>query len=184
MTQTVKNLPAMWETWVRSLSWEDPLEKGMATHSSIHAWRIPMDWEAWQATIHGVANSWTRLSEHSTTHICNSQSYMWFLIIYVVSDPCCKNIGSKWRILGPPSVQLVSSSDPTVPRTAQTPYPSGCCFQLPPLMAYFSLPILNCSLISKHAMFLTASSPMQIQSSHFAIITGLHDCLSHRTQSR
>ena len=37
----VKNPPAMWETWVRSLGWEDALEKGMATHSSILAWRIP-----------------------------------------------------------------------------------------------------------------------------------------------
>ena len=37
----VKNLPAMQETWVQSLGWEDPLEKGMATHSSILAWRIP-----------------------------------------------------------------------------------------------------------------------------------------------
>ena len=37
----VKNPPAMWETWVRSLGWEDPLEEGMATHSSILAWRIP-----------------------------------------------------------------------------------------------------------------------------------------------
>ena len=37
----VKNLPAMWETWVQSLGWEDPLEEGMATHSSILAWRIP-----------------------------------------------------------------------------------------------------------------------------------------------
>ena len=36
-----KNLPAMWETWVQFLGWEDPLEKGMATHSSIVAWRIP-----------------------------------------------------------------------------------------------------------------------------------------------
>ena len=41
MAQTVKNLPAMWETWVRSLGREDPLDKGMATHSSILAWRIP-----------------------------------------------------------------------------------------------------------------------------------------------
>ena len=41
VTQTVKNLPAMQETWVQSLGWEDPLEKGMATHSSILAWRIP-----------------------------------------------------------------------------------------------------------------------------------------------
>ena len=39
--QTVKNLPAMWETWVQSLGWDDPLEEGMATHSSILAWRIP-----------------------------------------------------------------------------------------------------------------------------------------------
>jgi len=37
----VKNLPAMWETWVQSLGWEDPLEKGIATHSSILSWRIP-----------------------------------------------------------------------------------------------------------------------------------------------
>ena len=41
VVQTVKNLPAMWETWVRSLGWEDSLEEGMATHSSILAWRIP-----------------------------------------------------------------------------------------------------------------------------------------------
>ena len=41
MAQTVTNLPAMWETWVRSLCWEGPLEKGIATHSSILAWRIP-----------------------------------------------------------------------------------------------------------------------------------------------
>ena len=43
MAQTVKSPPAMWETWVPSLGWEDPLEEGMATHSSIPAWRVPMD---------------------------------------------------------------------------------------------------------------------------------------------
>jgi len=43
LAQTVKNLPAMRETWVRSLGWEDPLEEGMATHSSILVWRIPID---------------------------------------------------------------------------------------------------------------------------------------------
>ena len=41
MAQLIKNQPAMRETWVRSLGWEDPLEEGMATHSSIVAWRIP-----------------------------------------------------------------------------------------------------------------------------------------------
>ena len=51
--QLVKNPPEMWEIWVRSLGWEDPLEEGMAIHSSILAWRIPMDREACQATVHG-----------------------------------------------------------------------------------------------------------------------------------
>ena len=41
VAQLVKNPPAMWETWVQSLGWEDPLEKGKTTHSSILAWRIP-----------------------------------------------------------------------------------------------------------------------------------------------
>ena len=47
VAQMVKNLPAMWETCVPSLGWEGHLEKGMATHSSILAWRIPMDRGAW-----------------------------------------------------------------------------------------------------------------------------------------
>ena len=55
MAQTVKNLPAMQDAWVRSLGWEDPLEEAMATHSSILAWRIPMDRGAWQAAVHRVA---------------------------------------------------------------------------------------------------------------------------------
>ena len=58
----VKNLPAVQETWVQSLGWEDPLEEGMTTHSSILAWRIPKDRGALRATVHGVAKSRTRLS--------------------------------------------------------------------------------------------------------------------------
>ena len=53
----------MQETWVPFLGWEDPLEEGMVTYTSILAWRIPMDREAWRATIQGVANSQTRLSD-------------------------------------------------------------------------------------------------------------------------
>ena len=60
MAQMVKNL----ETWVQSLGWEDPLEEGMATHSSILAWRVPVDRGAWRATVHGTAKSWTRLSQY------------------------------------------------------------------------------------------------------------------------
>ena len=63
MTQMVKNLPAMWETWVWSLDWEDPLEGSMATHTTILSWRIPMDRGAWWATVHGVIKSWTWLSD-------------------------------------------------------------------------------------------------------------------------
>ena len=63
MAQTVKNLPAMRETQVRSLGWEDPLEKGMATHSSILVWRIPWPEEpGGPHTVHGVAKRWTQLS--------------------------------------------------------------------------------------------------------------------------
>ena len=60
--QTVKNLPAMRETWVRSLGWKDSLEKGMANHSSSLAWKIPMDRGAWRAIVHGVTKNRTRLS--------------------------------------------------------------------------------------------------------------------------
>ena len=59
----VTNLPAMWETWVQSLGLEDPLEKELTTHSSILAWRIPMDRGTWQALVHGAAKSQTRMSD-------------------------------------------------------------------------------------------------------------------------
>ena len=60
VSQMVKNLSAVQETWVRSLDWENPLAKGMAAHSSILAWRIP--WTgAWRAAVHGTPKSHTRL---------------------------------------------------------------------------------------------------------------------------
>ena len=58
MAQVVKNLPAVQETQVQSLGWEDPLEKGMATHSSILAWRIP-----WTEEPGGIGKNWTQMSE-------------------------------------------------------------------------------------------------------------------------
>ena len=61
VAQLIKNLPAMWETWVQSLGWEDPLDEGLATHSSILAWRIPMDRGTW-AAVHGVTKTWPLLS--------------------------------------------------------------------------------------------------------------------------
>ena len=61
--QTLKNLPAMQETQLQSLGWEDSLEKEMAIHSSILAWRIPMDRGTWQAIVHGVTKSRTQQSD-------------------------------------------------------------------------------------------------------------------------
>jgi len=63
IAQLVKNQPAMRETWVQSLVWEVSLEEGMATHSSILAWRIPKDRGAWRVTVHGIAKNWTRLRD-------------------------------------------------------------------------------------------------------------------------
>ena len=57
VAQMVKSLPAMRKTWVQPLGWKDSLEKGMAIHSNILAWRIPIDRGAWQAIAHGVAKS-------------------------------------------------------------------------------------------------------------------------------
>ena len=68
MAQTVKYLPAMQETQVRSLAQEDPLEKEMATHSSILAWKIPWTEEPCKAIVHGVAMSRTQLSDFTSLH--------------------------------------------------------------------------------------------------------------------
>ena len=65
VAQRLKRLPPMRETRVQSLGWEDPLQKEMAIHSSILAWRIPMERGAWQATVHGVTKSRTRLKRLS-----------------------------------------------------------------------------------------------------------------------
>ena len=67
----VKNPPAMKEMLVLSLDWEDPLKEGMATHSSILAWRISVDRGAWWATVHRAIKSWTQLKQPST-HTCVS----------------------------------------------------------------------------------------------------------------
>ena len=67
--QTVRNPPAMWETGVRSLGWGDPLEEDMATHSSILAWRIPMDRGAWWVTY----SPWGRKQSDMTERLSTAQ---------------------------------------------------------------------------------------------------------------
>ena len=75
--QMVKNLPAMRETWVRSLGWEGPLEEGMATHSSILTWRIPMDKRAWQATVLGVSESDSTEQLSMTHYFQRDSGHFW-----------------------------------------------------------------------------------------------------------
>ena len=83
-----KNPPAMQETWVQFLVWKDLLEEGMANHSSILAWGIPMDRGAWQATVHGVAQSWTRLSDYARTHTQQKPTQYCKAIILQLMNKC------------------------------------------------------------------------------------------------
>ena len=70
LSQTVKNPPAIQETWVRSLDWEDPLEEGMATHSSLECSCLenPMNRGTWRATVDGVAKSWNMTEQLTPPH--------------------------------------------------------------------------------------------------------------------
>ena len=88
VAQTVKNLPAMQETWVQSLDWEDPLEKEMATHSSILAWRIP-----WREEPCGHS-PWDRKKSKMTKRLTllfmniNSQTFPMYLWAYFINYRC------------------------------------------------------------------------------------------------
>ena len=78
MAQTVKNPPPMSETWVRSLGWEDSLEEGMTTHSSILAWRIPMGRGVWQA----INNPWAHKESDTTEQLSTAQHNMLLLDVH------------------------------------------------------------------------------------------------------
>ena len=80
VAQTVKCLSKMQETQVRSLGWEDTLEKEMATHSRVLAWRIPGT-EEWWASVYGVAQSWTRLKRLSSSSSSNSIYVFFFYLL-------------------------------------------------------------------------------------------------------
>ena len=97
VAQIVKNPPAMRETWVWSLGWDDPLEEGMATYFSILAWRISMDRVSWWATVHGIAElDMTEQLKHSTAndlkchfyYIPNSKSILESVSLYFVPLIC------------------------------------------------------------------------------------------------
>ena len=94
MAQRVKHLSAMQETWVRSLDWEDPLEKEMATHSSILAWRIPWTEEPGGLQSTGVTKSRTQLSDFTFTFFSfiKSSKILLCVSLEVEPRPCLKAI--------------------------------------------------------------------------------------------
>ena len=88
IAQLVKNLPAMQETWVRSLSWEDLLEKGKGNSLQYSCLENPMDGGAWEAAVHGVTKSRTRLSDFTFTFF--SLDFKWnhiYNLSYVQDNP-------------------------------------------------------------------------------------------------
>ena len=92
VAQLVKNPPAMRKTWVQSLGWEDPLEKGTATHPSILAWRIP-----WTVIVHGVAKSWTWLSDWTVAMVLWTFWKAWGKQTQDKGDSAWKRGQALWR---------------------------------------------------------------------------------------
>ena len=98
VTQLVKNPPAMWETWVQNLGWEDPLEKGKAAHSSMLAWRTP--WSPWGHRESDAAERLHSASLQLTDDLLNlSPAFFQGLALYVVIYPfsCSKTKG--WQLV-------------------------------------------------------------------------------------
>ena len=94
LAQMVMNLPGMRETWVQSLGWEDPLEEGMASHSSILAWRIPMDRGYWRATVlqgHRVLLDWVSKHTAQWLMMLSIFSCSKWLFTTFLSGICLKN---------------------------------------------------------------------------------------------
>ena len=88
VAQRLKRLPAMWETWVRSLGWEDPLEKEMATHSSILAWRIP-----WMEELCGLQSTGRKESDmaewlHFHFHFGVFSSWWLLFFLFLFTSQC------------------------------------------------------------------------------------------------
>ena len=87
VAQMVKNLPTMRETWVQSLGWKDPVEEGMAAHSRILVWRIPMDRGAWRATYSPWGCKESDMTEQLSTveHAC-------FILSFKRDKMCIKKL--------------------------------------------------------------------------------------------
>ena len=101
VAQAVKRLPTMWETWVRSLGREDPLEKEMATHCSTLAWKIPWMEEPGRLRVRGVAKSRTQLSDFTLSPFvvfCYNNPGKWIQTLCSVIHELDKNVNCIWGI--------------------------------------------------------------------------------------
>ena len=133
LTQTVKNLPAMWETQVRALDWEGPLEKGMATHFTVLSWRIP-----WTGNLTGYS-PWgheLNMTEQLTLSRTSTVFTSCIILDSCVSCACyvseeCQNKGNSSCPLRMPSVMMerdISISNPKKKVSKHwSEVLSGCC---------------------------------------------------------
>ena len=103
VAQLVNNLPTMPETWVWSLGWEDPLEKGKATHSSILAWRIPWTYSPWGRK-ESDTTEWLSLVANSNDLLCflflgtfSAVNNLGFLEVWVLDNQCMAQVG--WWVI-------------------------------------------------------------------------------------
>ena len=96
VAQRLKHLPAMWETWVQSLGREDPLEKEMATHSSILAWRIPWTEEPGGLQSMGL-QSRTRLSDFTSLHFTSLHFTSLHEGLYNNNVSCLRTVSPSWK---------------------------------------------------------------------------------------
>ena len=103
VAQMVKRLPTMWETQVRSLGWEDPLEKEMATHPSILAWEIPWTEDPVRLQSIGVAERWTRLNDFTFLFLRSVENKVFFFLQFLplIFSPCFASEQWGWSSTSP-----------------------------------------------------------------------------------
>ena len=149
VAQLVKNLPAVWETWVWSLGWEGPLEKGKATHSSILAWRIPSTIQSMGSQ--RVGHDWVTL----TFTYQHRQELSNLLFSLVQSLSCVQLLATPWTAVHQASLSITNSQSPPRPMSIKLVMPSSHLILCRPLLL---LP----SIFQHQGLFQWVSSPHQV----------------------
>ena len=167
----VNNTPAMRETWVQSLGWEDPLEEGMATHSSILAWRIPWTQEPGGLQSMGsqkVGHSW--MTKHSTQLEQNRDVLECVEVHFMKSGAKVQQLQRHWTVLWKVTKNESSSSLPLLDSSLWVPsahLASAFCFSR---LALFSVPVGH---FSRCVCSRASTAFFALVSSHRSIPTGI-----------